>query len=82
MRIHSHVVRFEADATLAESYLKYIKSSSIPGVGIKITRTIYSPLESFYVNPYLKPSTAIGKDLQNWDVAPIVEKVVQSAESK
>jgi hypothetical protein len=76
MRVHSHVVRFEADSELAETYMKYIKSSSIAGVGVKISRTIYSPLESFYVNPYLKPSTAMSKDLSNWDV---VEKVVQSA---
>lgn len=78
MRIYSHIVRFEGDAELSDRYMKYIKSSSIAGVGIKITRTLYSPLESFYVNPYLKPSTSAPSELGNWDAAPAIEQVVQS----
>ena len=82
MRVYGHMVAFEADPETASKFLTYVKSSSLAGVGIKITRTAYSPLDSFYVNPYLKPSTVApnAAELKNWDISSEIQKVVQAAQ--
>lgn len=52
-RVSSRLVTFEADVLTTQQAMKFLADVSYEGVGMRVRRLTFEPLEKYYKHPYL-----------------------------
>eukprot|EP01125_Pyxidicula_operculata_P008348 TRINITY_DN280_c0_g2_i1.p1 TRINITY_DN280_c0_g2~~TRINITY_DN280_c0_g2_i1.p1 ORF type:complete len:355 (+),score=122.82 TRINITY_DN280_c0_g2_i1:17-1081(+) len=53
IRTHSRLVTFEADVDTTNRVLQFLYNNVYPGVGLRVRKLVFEPLDKYYKSPYL-----------------------------